>query len=766
MALTAGEVEVLLKAKDEASAAIEKVSKEIKKLGPEAEKSGSATNFLNSSFAKLTASFSVASLIEKGVSALVGYGVAAIQSASQITDLAAKTGLTTDEIQRMSYVAAQTNTSLEAFTNASYRLGVALSSGSTGVVNALKELGIEWERIRHQSPTDQINQVFVALGRMQSETERNRIAQELFGRSFSEVAAAVAAGYDKIKEKAVVASRDQVEAVAAAQNAWEGFKKNLTTAILSELGKAYLSLTAEQKKAAERMKEASGATQTLAFDTKSLTEEQEKQLKAAMASIQAETQLKAAVDTGSLSRRKYTDELSNLRASLAAIKPATIAEIEAMLALGHSSEEVAREFNLTAQKVDMLKTQFADNKRKAEELNDAMAELDSSAGSFRSTVAGLDGVMVQAIKRYMEAGVSQGALAKAYNMTGSEISAIAKHLEAEKKLQLEVGKLNAEAAEARMQAGGTATEKAIADIQRWATEVTLRMKQANADTHIFYDALANTSRVKLEQSMVDWDRLGTVSKKHLEDTAARARATYEQMVGDSGNYGAAAIETQRQVALAAADAARNYRDANFEALDAVVAKADEAAKKIAEFMNAQTLNQQAMQSFSMDLKPFTQFEQQAMREDIQHGGQMGNRSDDPIWSRLKLLESIEGTRKPDNNREFFALQREAVELARLRQWAQGRQRPPGFATGVNRFVGGQAIVGERGPELLDLPSGSSITPFGKFGGGGDVYISFGAGSIVSNVPLDSPQTVMRMADMVKKAIVKDDRNRGRTIGRS
>lgn len=37
---------------------------------------------------------------------------------------------------------------------------------------------------------------------------------------------------------------------------------------------------------------------------------------------------------------------------------------------------------------------------------------------------------------------------------------------------------------------------------------------------------------------------------------------------------------------------------------------------------------------------------------------------------------------------------------------------PGFASGVENYRGGLAVVGEDGPELLDLPGGSSVTPAG------------------------------------------------------
>jgi phage-related protein len=46
---------------------------------------------------------------------------------------------------------------------------------------------------------------------------------------------------------------------------------------------------------------------------------------------------------------------------------------------------------------------------------------------------------------------------------------------------------------------------------------------------------------------------------------------------------------------------------------------------------------------------------------------------------------------------------------------------PGFATGVKNFGGGLAMVGERGPELVNLPSGSDVIPNGSFGGATYVF---------------------------------------------
>jgi len=47
----------------------------------------------------------------------------------------------------------------------------------------------------------------------------------------------------------------------------------------------------------------------------------------------------------------------------------------------------------------------------------------------------------------------------------------------------------------------------------------------------------------------------------------------------------------------------------------------------------------------------------------------------------------------------------------------GGLKIPGFANGTNFAPGGLALVGERGPELVNLPRGSRVTPNGDFGGG-------------------------------------------------
>lgn len=51
-----------------------------------------------------------------------------------------------------------------------------------------------------------------------------------------------------------------------------------------------------------------------------------------------------------------------------------------------------------------------------------------------------------------------------------------------------------------------------------------------------------------------------------------------------------------------------------------------------------------------------------------------------------------------------------IALVALGSLIQSQTNIPGFANGVQNFRGGLAVVGERGPELVNLPAGASVTP--------------------------------------------------------
>lgn len=90
---------------------------------------------------------------------------------------------------------------------------------------------------------------------------------------------------------------------------------------------------------------------------------------------------------------------------------------------------------------------------------------------------------------------------------------------------------------------------------------------------------------------------------------------------------------------------------------------------------------------------------------------MGQITGDPKFSAAaNLLKQWQGSMKADvnkrvdNNRDYF------LDSAGLK----------GFATGTNYAMGGSYVVGEQGPEVVKLPSGSSVIPNGQIGNQGAV----------------------------------------------
>ncbi len=116
----------------------------------------------------------------------------AVEGAGQLLDLSAKTGLTTDTIQRMAFVAKQSGSSIEAMTKASFQLGVRIANSSDEVRQAAKVLsqyGVQWEKLKTQTADQQWETIIEALSNVENTTERNRLGVALFGKTWGEVAA-------------------------------------------------------------------------------------------------------------------------------------------------------------------------------------------------------------------------------------------------------------------------------------------------------------------------------------------------------------------------------------------------------------------------------------------------------------------------------------------------------------------------------------------------------------------------------------------------
>jgi len=187
-----------------------------------------------------TKASALGNIIAEGVSSAIGslgsFAESILENAGHLTDLSQKTGLTTETLQRMQFAAEQTGASLDSFTNASFKLGANLAGGNKSVVAGVAALGLSFKDLQQLRPDEQFKRIAAALGEMENPQERNRIGLLLFGKTFKEIAPAIAEGYDNLANKAAVSSDTQIAALDAAGDAWARFKRDATTHATSFAG--------------------------------------------------------------------------------------------------------------------------------------------------------------------------------------------------------------------------------------------------------------------------------------------------------------------------------------------------------------------------------------------------------------------------------------------------------------------------------------------------------------------------------------------------
>jgi transposase len=122
---------------------------------------------------------------------------------------------------------------------------------------------------------------------------------------------------------------------------------------------------------------------------------------------------------------KYEEHLNKLAA--VNLKPLT-ADQEALakkgLALGDSAEKVAEGLGISLQSVKKLEESQREAATATDKFNDAMKELNATGQGWYGTLQTIDGETVEAVKYYLDAGVSQDKLATAYGLTAVQVKAV------------------------------------------------------------------------------------------------------------------------------------------------------------------------------------------------------------------------------------------------------------------------------------------------------------------------------------------------------
>ncbi len=105
-----------------------------------------------------------------------------VSTSGAITDLAARSGFSTEALQKFSYAGAMVGVSAEEISTGMLKLQKNLTAGSEETSAALDRLGISLSDLRSMTPEDQLATVVESLQRITDPAERSALAMQLLGR--------------------------------------------------------------------------------------------------------------------------------------------------------------------------------------------------------------------------------------------------------------------------------------------------------------------------------------------------------------------------------------------------------------------------------------------------------------------------------------------------------------------------------------------------------------------------------------------------------
>lgn len=161
----------------------------------------------------------------------------AAKQADDIATLAQRYGVTTDEIQKMNYAQNLVDVSTDSMLGSMQKMTKQMGANN----KAFEELGVSITNTdgTMRDSTDVWYDVLAALGKVENETERDILAQELFGRSAAELAGIIDDGGAALKEygkeaedAGVILSEDGVSAAVEFNDAMDRIKATITGDLL------------------------------------------------------------------------------------------------------------------------------------------------------------------------------------------------------------------------------------------------------------------------------------------------------------------------------------------------------------------------------------------------------------------------------------------------------------------------------------------------------------------------------------------------------
>jgi hypothetical protein len=132
------------------------------------------------------------------VTAIVGAVNAVLDFAGAMTDLSARTGVSTTALQEFSAAGAQVGVSIDSVVTAIGQMQNRLGSGDKGATSAIGAMGLELDALMAMKPEDQFKAIAKGIAGIEDPARRTATAMDVFGRSAGEVLPLLVANMDEM----------------------------------------------------------------------------------------------------------------------------------------------------------------------------------------------------------------------------------------------------------------------------------------------------------------------------------------------------------------------------------------------------------------------------------------------------------------------------------------------------------------------------------------------------------------------------------------
>jgi hypothetical protein len=381
--------------------------------------------------------------ISLGLSGLIEFGGHVLDTADKIEHFSKTTGMTTDEVQQLMYIADQSGTHFDTLANAVTTLEQKMGSGNKGLQAALLDLGIGFQDFLAESPYDKLLSVGEAMAKLDDSDRKAADGAAIFGKSWREVAAAINESSAAVGAAAPKMTEQAIKALTDLEKRWKDFESNVVVAAANIVAKmdelrAAMQLTGmsdeQAGKIIDRMNGISDAMrnmkgpalelppiiQDLAFDFDKLMATSDEMTTKVEALIDTEKAQAAFLVTWEAATKKLQLAEDDWRATLAEIDPALVTEAERLMKLGLTAEEAAARVGLLPEQIQAVNNSMKETDAYAK----AIANIDDATTNWKATLDELNPALVAMAEGLLAAGAKVKDVAAVLPLADGQVRAL------------------------------------------------------------------------------------------------------------------------------------------------------------------------------------------------------------------------------------------------------------------------------------------------------------------------------------------------------